>query len=519
MTISLEEPLVTTAHKRQIAGTDPRTGEPLSSTADETDTSALDEVVAVAAAAAVGLVALGRLGRARLLRRLAEAVEAHRADLVAIADTETGLGTARLDGELTRTVFQLSFFAEVLDEGSYLEATIDPAADTPMGPRPDLRRMLVPGGPVAVFGASNFPFAFSVPGGDTVSALAAGCPVVVKAHGSHPATSLLAYQVLRDAARESGAPEGAIGIVFGRKAGEALVSHPAICAVGFTGSLSGGRALLAAIGRRPEPIPFYGELSSLNPLVVTAAAAAEKAEEIGAGVVASVTGSAGQLCTKPGLILIPVGAEGDKVVAAAVSAMADVQAGPLLNDRIHASYQQDTDLLRSAAGVSVLAHGMAGDESGFRVRALLVGVDASQVSAPVFEEYFGPAAVVVRYRSIEELTAVLGQLPASLTATVHLGSGERPDELLTTLGSLAGRIVFDGFPTGVSVSWAQHHGGPWPASNSVHTSVGATAIRRFLRPLTWQNAPGAVLPAELHDGATSIPRRVNGVLQLPSRSD
>lgn len=506
---------MTTTDSRPVEGIDPRTGGALPIAAVEASAQEVHDVVVAAAASAPALDAMGRAGRARLLGALADAVEARGDEIVATADAETGLGVPRLTGELVRTAFQLRFFADVLTEGSYLEATIDRAGDTPMGPRPDLRRMLVPIGPVAVFGASNFPLAFSVPGGDTASALAAGNPVVVKAHGSHPGTSRLVHEVLSAAAADAGAPTGTLGLVFGRAAGEELVAHPGIRAVGFTGSISGGRALLDIIGRRPEPIPFYGELSSLNPLVVTAAAAAERPVEIGTALVASVTGSSGQLCTKPGLVLVPTGPDGDAVVAAAADALRTAAVVPLLNPRIHESFLRDTERLTRTAGVSSIAQGERADGPGLHVGALLVTVPAAEVPAAAFDEYFGPAAVVVRYDGPDELASVLAKLPASLTATVHSGSTEEPVALVRALERTAGRIVFNGFPTGVSVSWAQHHGGPWPATNSLHTSVGATAIRRFLRPISWQNAPAGVLPAELRDGAVDLPRRVDGSLVLP----
>lgn len=497
-------------------GYDPRTGDELPCGEPASDASAVDRVVTAAAAAAPGLEALGRDGRAALLRALARALEDHRDEIVATADRETALGAARLGGELTRTVYQFGFFADVLDEGSYVEAIVDHAGPTPMGHRPDLRRMLVPIGPVGVFGASNFPLAFSVPGGDTASALAAGNPVVVKAHGSHPSTSRLVFEILRVAAAEAGAPDGTIGILFGRAAGEELVVHPNIRAVGFTGSLGGGRALLDAINGREDPIPFYGELSSLNALVVTADAARERAEDIGVGLVGSVTGSAGQLCTKPGLVLIPAGDAGDAVVAAAARAIGEVEVVPLLNRRIQTSYLEDTQQLRDTPGVSTVVEGDGGHE-GFRVRPLLVSADASQVPEVAFAEYFGPAEVIVRYTSAAELTAVIGRLPASLTATVHLGAREKAPDWLDGLRRTAGRLVFNDYPTGVAVSWAQHHGGPWPATNSLFTSVGATSIRRFLRPVTWQDAPESALPDELREQPVRpLTRRVDGTLRLPA---
>ncbi|MDQ0380916.1 aldehyde dehydrogenase (NADP(+)) [Amycolatopsis thermophila] len=507
---------MTTRESRPVAGTDPRTGSPLAPGAVETTPDGLDEIVAAAADAAPALEALGRAGRARLLRALARALDRAREEIVAAADAETALGPARLGGELTRTVYQLEFFAGVLDDGGYVEATIDLAGETPMGPRPDLRRMLVPIGPVAVFGASNFPLAFSVPGGDTASALAAGNPVVVKAHGSHPGTSRLVHELLQKALTAAGLPAGTLGLVFGRTAGERLVAHPAIKAVGFTGSLSGGRALLDIIGTRPEPIPFYGELSSLNALVVTAAAARERPGEIGTGLIGSVTASSGQLCTKPGLVLVPAGADGDAVVEAARSALGDAPVIPLLNQRIHQSYLDGTARLTGVPGVSTVARGVPSAGGGFWVAPWLASVDAADMPDEAFAEYFGPAAVVARYSTQAELRAVVDRLPASLTATVHLGADEKADELVAALGRRAGRLVFNGYPTGVSVGWAQHHGGPWPSTNSLHTSVGATAIRRFLRPLAWQNAPVHLLPDELSDEPVCpLPRRVNGELRVP----
>ena len=500
---------MTTTESRLVAGTDPRTGRELPTGIVESSPEAVRATTAAALAAAPALAELDRARRAEVLRALADALDGARTRIVEVADAETALGVGRLDGELTRAAFQFRFFADVVDDGGYLEATIDHAGPSPMGPRPDLRRMLVPIGPVAVFGASNFPLAFSVPGGDTASALAAGNPVVVKAHNSHPATSLLVHEVL-----DAALPAGALGLVFGRAAGQQLVADPAIRAVGFTGSLSGGRALLDIIDARPDPVPFYGELSSLNALVVTEAAARERGQQVGAGLVGSVTGSAGQLCTKPGLVLIPAGPAGDAVVDAAAAALREVEVVPLLNERIHRSYLADTEQLRAAAGVRTIATGRP-TSGGFGATPLLVGAAADAVPVEAFTEYFGPATVVVRYAGSAELESVLAQLPASLTATLHVGAGEHVPDLVAALGRTAGRIVFDGFPTGVAVSWAQHHGGPWPATNTLHTSVGATAIRRFLRPLTWQDAPEYVLPPELRDvPEPSVPRRVDGRLEL-----
>ncbi|MCZ2839331.1 aldehyde dehydrogenase (NADP(+)) [Modestobacter sp. VKM Ac-2985] len=501
-----------------VVSIDPRTGETAEVVAPETSTAEVARLCEAALAAASGLEELGRDGRAALLRALADALEARREDVVAVADRETALGTTRLNGELTRTAYQLRLFAEVLAEGSYLEATIDHPGDTPMGPRPDLRRMLLPIGPVAVFGASNFPLAFSVPGGDTASALAAGCPVVVKAHGSHPATSQLVFEVLVEAARAAGAPEGTLGLVHGLQAGADLVAHPAIRAVGFTGSVNGGRALLQIIEQRPDPIPFFGELSSLNPVVVTPQAAAERATQLGTELVGSFTLGAGQFCTKPGLVLVPAGAEGDQVVDAMAEAVRGSSPQVLLNEGIAASFGKLSAAIAGAPGVTAVARGTEVDGTGFAATPLLLTTSAAQLPEQVTEEVFGPVTVVVRYDGEPELFAALGKMPSSLTATVLRGAGETqlPLTVSQELRTRAGRIVYDAYPTGVAVSWAQHHGGPWPSTNSQHTSVGTSAIRRFLRPVTWQGAPAEVLPAELTDGFTGIPRRVDGVLQLPA---
>jgi len=494
-----------------VVSIDPRTAAVTGVVAAETSHEQVDAACSAAALAAPLLERLGRSGRAFMLRSMADALEARGEDVVTVADRETGIGPTRLGGELKRTCYQLRLFAEVLEEGSYLEATIDHPGDTPMGPRPDLRRILVPIGPVAVFGASNFPLAFSVPGGDTASALAAGSPVLLKAHGSHPATSQLCFEIMAKAARENGAPAGTVSLIHGHAAGALLVAHPAVKAVGFTGSLTGGSALLEIIARRPDPIPFYGELSSLNPVVITEAAAAERGEQIAAGLVLSFTVAAGQLCTKPGLVLLPIGAAGDRVVASMVASLNDVPEQVLLNERVWQGFGAGAARLSSSEGV-VMSTG------GFYVGAQLVQISAAALEGVVVEEHFGPLTVVARYTDIVQLQRVVRELPSSLTATVHSApaDAEYVSELSGLLREHAGRLVYDGFPTGVSVAWAQHHGGPWPSTNSLHTSVGPTAIRRFLRPVTWQDAPEHVLPPELHDDFTGVPRRVDGRLLLPN---
>lgn len=504
------------AESTTVHSVDPRTDRPVAVVGTQTSAAQVDDIVTLAAAAAPALNGLGRASRAGMLRAVADALEAARVDIVRTADVETALGATRLGGELTRTVYQARLFADVVDEGSYLEAIVDHAGDTPMGPGPDLRRMLVPVGPVAVFGSSNFPLAFSVPGGDTVSALAAGNPVVLKAHPSHPATSALCFDLMRRAVAATGAPAGTLGIVYGQAAGRALVAHPGIRAVGFTGSLDTAKKLLAVVDGRDEPIPFYGELSSLNPVVVTERAAAARSAQLAAGLAASVTASGGQLCTKPGVVFVPTGAIGDALVSALVAEIARTGTSVLLNDRIRSAYL-DRMSGSDDPGLDIAATGAPAD-GGRGVPARLWTVGTDDFTAAHAQECFGPAAVVVRYAGRDELLAGLSRVPSSLTGTIH----HEPDEVAEIAGVVAhfqahaGRIIFNQYPTGVLVAWAQTHGGPWPATNTLHTSVGCTAIRRFLRPMTWQNAPAELVPEELHDSYRSIPRRVDGVLTVPA---
>lgn len=495
--------------------TDPRTGA-------QTDTgisaTTPEEVAVIAGRAAEAFAALRahpRAWRAGLLRALADGLEADREELVAAALAETGLAEARLNGELSRSAFQFRLFADAVDEGGYLEAIIDHAGDTPLGPGPDVRRMLVPIGPIAVFGSSNFPFAFSVVGGDTASAVAAGNPVVIKAHSSHLLTSQRSFAALTRAAASYGAPDGTFGMVFGQQAGAVLVADAQIAAVGFTGSLHTGRILQRIIDERPSPIPFYGELASLNPLVITAGAADARTLAIGEGLFASVSGSAGQLCTKPGLAFVPNGDAGDALVADVVSRAEGAAAQTLLNARIRTSFDEIRARLIAHGGARSLVEPAAG-EAGYALTPAVLEISARDVTAEVTEEAFGPLVVLVRYDTVDEVRQALTAVPDSLTATIHAEPHEDGVRaaLTAAVAGRVGRIVYNGYPTGVRVSWGMHHGGPWPATNTQHTSVGVTAIRRFLRPLAWQDAPESLLPAELRDGPCDAPRRVDGVLQL-----
>ncbi|MCX5080907.1 aldehyde dehydrogenase (NADP(+)) [Streptomyces sp. NPDC056121] len=501
---------------------DPRTGKQREQVAVEATAEEVDQAVR-AAHAATGALA-DRTVRAAFLRSAAELLDASKDHLVEAADAETALGPVRLTGELARTSYQLRAFADIVDEGAFLGIVIDHPDDSATPPIPDLRRYKVPLGVVAVYSASNFPFAFSVPGGDTASALAAGCPVVVKAHPDHPATSELVASVLRRAAAQHGIPEGVLGLVHGFEAGVELVKHPLVSAAGFTGSVRGGRALFDAAAARPVPIPFHGELGSLNPVVVTAEAAAERAEQIGAGLAGSMTLGVGQFCVKPGLVLAPAGADGDRLVKSLTDAVSDTGAGVLLDHRMRDNFVAGVAERAELPDVDAPVTPGAGSEHtvspGFlTVPAQRLATDGGDHDL-LLEECFGPVTVVARYEDDAEVTSVLSRLPGNLSATVHLSEGEaagqgRGAEILAELTPLAGRVLVNGWPTGVAVAPAQHHGGPYPATTSTSTSVGGTAVERWLRPVAYQNTPEALLPPELRDdNPLGLPRRYEGRQEL-----
>ncbi|MFF0104151.1 aldehyde dehydrogenase (NADP(+)) [Streptomyces hirsutus] len=499
---------------------DPRTGKQREQVAVEATAQEVDATVRAAHQARGALA--DRTVRSAFLRSAADELEAAKGTLIEVADAETALGPVRLTGELARTCYQLRAFADIVDEGAFLDVVIDHPDDTATPPVPDLRRYKVPLGVVAVYSASNFPFAFSVPGGDTASALAAGCPVVVKAHPDHPGLSELVAKVLRRAAARHGVPEGVLGLVHGFEAGVELVRHPLVAAAGFTGSVRGGRALFDAAAARPVPIPFHGELGSLNPVLVTEAAAAERAEAIGAGLAGSMTLGVGQFCVKPGLVLAPASAAGDRLVKSLTDAVSDTDAGVLLDHRMRDHFVAGVaERTRLPDVESPVTPGAGGEHT---VSAGFLTVPASRLAAEgehdlLLEECFGPVTVVVRYEDDAEVRAVLSRLPGNLTATVHLseeeGAGQgRGAEILGELTPLAGRVLVNAWPTGVAVAPAQHHGGPYPATTSTSTSVGGTAIERWLRPVAYQNSPQALLPQELRDdNPLGLPRRFNGRLE------
>lgn len=482
----------------------------------DTPIAEVDAFVELASTASDAWRAATIAERGEALIAVAEGLDARVDDLVALAGTETHLAEARLRGELKRTTFQLRLFARVLAEGAWIDARIDHAdADYPMGaPRPDIRRQLEGIGTVLVFAASNFPFAFSVAGGDTASALAAGNAVVLKAHPGHPRLSVLTGEIVSAALAAAGAPAGIFTVIHGKNAGVHALRHPAVRAASFTGSIPGGRALFDIAMARPEPIPFYGELGSVNPAFVTRSAASRRGVEIAEQFVASVIGSAGQLCTKPGVLLVP---RGSAVVDALAAAVLPAPV-PLLNDGISAGFRQSLERTAAHEGVAVLSHSPASD-SGDPAPALLRTTAAVLLADPekLVSEMFGPAALVAEYDDEAELVSVARLLEGQLTATVVADEGDRvAAELLPVLATKAGRVLWNQWPTGVSVTWAQQHGGPYPATTAVgSTSVGTAAIERFLRPVAYQNVPDALLPAALQDAnPLGIPRRIDGVLEV-----
>jgi acyl-CoA reductase-like NAD-dependent aldehyde dehydrogenase len=457
--------------------------------------------------------------RSGFLRGAAARLRAAGDEIVAVAGAETGLPEGRLRGELERTAGQLEAFAAVVDAGDYVEAIIDTAdPDAKPIPRPDVRRMLVPIGPVAVFGASNFPLAFSTAGGDTASALAAGCPVIVKGHPSHPGTSAVVARELAAAAAESGLPGATFALLqsSGFEVGEALVDEPAIAAVGFTGSFAGGKALHDRAAARERPIPVFAEMGSVNPIVVTGAALAERSEAIAEGLAASVASFGGQLCTKPGVVFVPAGEEGEAFATDLGARLAASEPQVLLNERLRDA------LAERVAELGSLAEPVDGAATaaapGFRFRPAAYRAAAGDVREhpELLEERFGPVVLLLTYGSREELLDALLLIDGQLTGSVHA----QPQDadlvalLATALSERSGRLIFDGFPTGVAVTHGMHHGGPYPATTApAHTSVGMTAIRRFLRPVAFQNAPTHVLAPELQDAnPLGIWRRVDGEL-------
>ncbi|MGB0717887.1 MAG: aldehyde dehydrogenase (NADP(+)) [Alphaproteobacteria bacterium] len=443
-----------------------------------------------------------RSQRADFLRAIAEEIDLRGDQITEIAMAETALPEARLIGERGRTTMQLRLFADHIDKGDYLDVRKDQALpDRQPLPRPDLRMMQLPIGPVAVFGASNFPLAFSVAGGDTASALAAGCPVIVKGHEAHPGTSEIVAQAIEAAAKRAGMPPGVFSLVQGGSfvVGQSLVQHPLINAVGFTGSLGAGRALFDLCSQRTNPIPFFGELGSINPMFMLPSQMSNKAEALGDAWAASLTMGVGQFCTNPGLAVVLKGSDGDRFVDAANSALQSVGPQTMLTENIAKAYRTGQRRISSEKGVREVLTTTC-DLSTATPYLYEVDVNDWLDNAALCEEVFGPLGLIVRVESREQMLEVAHALDGQLTCTLHMDEQDTSlaSELLPVLARKAGRVLANGFPTGVEVCDSMVHGGPYPAStNFGATSVGTLAIRRFLRPVCYQNIPADLLPSEL----------------------
>ena len=442
-----------------------------------------------------------RSARAGLLNRIATEIDARGAEITEIGTQETGLPAARLEGERGRTTMQLRLFASHILKGDWLDRRHDAALpDRQPAPRPDLKLIQRPIGPVAVFGASNFPLAFSVAGGDTASALAAGCPVVVKGHSAHPGTGEIVAQAIAAAVAASEMPAGLFSLIQGgkRDVGEALVQHPYIKAVGFTGSLTGGRALFNLCAGRPEPIPFFGELGSVNPMFLLPAALAARGRTIAQGWAASLTLGAGQFCTNPGIAVVIDGPDADKFVETAKASIETVGPQTMLTDGIALAYRDGRDRVSRGTGVRSVVNTTCDLRNATPYLFEVSGTDWLADHA-LSEEVFGPLGLIVRVRHAAEMQLVARSLQGQLTCTLHLDDEDMDlgRALMPVLERKAGRVLANGFPTGVEVVDSQVHGGPYPAStNFGATSVGTMSIRRWLRPVAYQNMPDALLPQD-----------------------
>lgn len=499
----------------KFQATDPSTGDTIPPEFTSATAADIERAVSLAGAAFPSYARVAGKEKGAFLRRIAANLESVAGEITGRAHVETALPPARLQSELGRTCGQLRLFAALVEEGSWVDARIDrgDAARKPL-PKPDLRSMQRPLGPVAVFGASNFPLAFSVAGGDTASALAAGCPVVVKAHPAHPGTSELAGLAVRQAVHDSGLHEGVFSLLFDAQyeVGLRLVGHPAIRAVAFTGSRRGGHALMEAAARRHEPIPVYAEMGSINPVFVLPGALRERRESVAAGLHASVTLGVGQFCTNPGVIVAERSPAAEELARDLAERMRATAAGTMLTAGICDAYSAGVERLARTRGVEARA---GADSRGRTAAAALFVTDAATFVAEesLRDEVFGPATLLVACEDGAQLLDVARALEGQLSVTVH-GTGEdllAHRELIDLLVTKAGRIVFNGFPTGLEVGPATVHGGPYPAtSDGRSTSVGTRAIERFVRPVCYQDCPDELLPPELRDANPAGIRRTIG---------
>ena len=490
-----------------FCGRNPKTGAPLDPQYFSASAEEVDRAASLADDAFASYSRISGKQRGKLLRQIATNIEAVAPEVIERAELETALPKGRLQSETGRTCSQLRLFAEISEEGSWLTARIDRAdAERKPLPKPDIRSMLRPLGPVVVFGASNFPLAFSVAGGDTSSALAAGNPVVVKAHPAHPGTSELVGEAVRQAVRQCGLPEGVFSLLFdgGNDVGSALVQHPLVKAAGFTGSRQGGIALMRLASSRPEPIPFYGEMSSTNPVFILPAALRQNSEKIAAGLHGSFTLGAGQFCTKPGMVFLPEGADAVQLLERLHHPVKETAGFHLLTEGIRSSYEEGIKSRRNKSNLRLLAEAVPAQSGHTAVTAVLFETDAQSFlkDPELSAEIFGPSTLLVRHSRRDEVLEIARRLEGHLTATIHGTEEDLRDfgDLIAILENKVGRLVFNGFPTGVEVSHAMVHGGPFPAtSDGRSTSVGTQAIYRFSRPVCFQGFPDSALPDELKD--------------------
>ena len=507
---------------RTFTATNPATGQSMPPSYVCASLQEVDRAVRLAADAFESYSRLSGKDKGAFLRAIAAGIEGIADALADRTSKESGLPEQRIRTETGRTVFQLRLFAQLIEEGSWVNARLDRPDPTrkPL-PKPDLRSMWRPLGPIAVFGSSNFPLAFSVAGGDTASAFAAGNPVIVKAHSAHPGTSEMVGEVIRAAARGCKMPEGVFSLIYGAGAevGMALVKHPLVKAVGFTGSESGGRALMDAAAARPHPISVYAEMGSTNPVFLLPGALASRAEQIAEGMHGSVTLGAGQFCTKPGMVFVPAGPGAESFAQELMRRMSESPAQVMLTPQIHSSYKGLVAARAKESSVAVVAEGEdASSVPGMRATTTLFAVEGREfvLNPGLAEEIFGPSAIVVSCSNRAEMIEIARGLDGHLTATIHGTEDDLREyrDLIEILDQKVGRLVFNGFPTGVEVGHAMIHGGPYPATaDGRSTSVGTQAIYRFARPVCYQNFPSAALPDELKDGnPLHIWRLVDGSL-------
>ena len=511
------------AGNNTFQGVDPATGQPLPGEFYVATEAEVDHAARAAAEAFPAYAAITPAERKKFLYAIADEIMGLGDTLIERCCAESGLPSGRITGERGRTVGQLRLFGDVAGEGSWVDARIDfPDPDRQPLPKPDVRSVLQPLGPVGVFGASNFPLAFSVAGGDTASALAAGCPVVAKGHPSHPGTCELIAVAIGRAVQSCGLPAGTFSLIQGNntESGGYLVHHPAIKAIGFTGSFGGGTAIQAAANKRPEPIPVYAEMGSTNPVFLLPGALAERGEEIAAGLTQSVTLGVGQFCTNPGLVFLGPGDATDGFASRVGEHFAAAEAGVMLNEGIRSAYDRGVGELQSGGEATLLAEGKSAP-NGYTgtARAFRAPVARFLEGAPFEEEVFGPSTVLLTGNRKEELLQSARKLHGHLTATLFGTAADLVEyaELVAILREKAGRLIVNAFPTGVEVGHAMVHGGPFPATtDSKTTSVGTRAIFRFARPVCYQGFPQHLLPAALKDdNPLGIHRMIDGVRTAP----